>query len=114
MRDPGAALREVCEERQINGLRCIVTEFRHRWAEFFAGASELTALKEALASGRWQFGRLFHASLFLYQKLRLVSGELILEPLDDMPFYLRPSKLRSLTRAKVRRPERKGGEQIVA
>jgi len=91
-------------------LRRLALEFRHRVSAFFldlvdhAPADEpqrkVHRLAEDLELARRKFGRLLHATFFLYQKLRtLVPSELqgILEcqaaPSPHLPFYVMPYKL---------------------
>jgi len=86
-------------------LKRLVLEFRHRIAaalsEMMTGAPERarTLLMENLADGRKSLGRLLHAALFLYQKLRTLVPSELQESLQDplsklvpMPFYVLPYK----------------------
>lgn len=95
-------------ERKLAVMKSFVLEFRKRVAEAVAelpGAlndfAEGQALQTTLEIGRGSFGRLLHASLFLYQKLRtLVPSELeetMRDPVSRLvpvPFYVLPYKFR--------------------
>jgi len=100
-------------EGKVSMLKSLILEFRQRVAEALAeapgasaaanGSTEaaLHALVATLELGRGGFGRLLHASLFLYQKLRtLVPSELEVtmnDPLSRLvpvPFYVLPYKVR--------------------
>lgn len=97
-------------ENKLASLKSFVFEFRQRVAESVAelpGASQAAyglegsqALVKTLELGRGAFGRLLHASLFLYQKLRtLIPTELevtMRDPLSRLvpvPFYVLPYKV---------------------
>jgi len=99
-------------EGKVSTLKSLILEFRQRVAEALAeapgasasnGSTEaaLQALVATLELGRGGFGRLLHAALFLYQKLRtLVPSELevtMKDPLSRLvpvPFYVLPYKVR--------------------
>lgn len=95
-------------ERKLSVMKSFVLEFRKRVAEAVAelpGAlndfAEGQAFQTTLEIGRGSFGRLLHASLFLYQKLRtLVPSELeetMRDPVSRLvpvPFYVLPYKFR--------------------
>eukprot|EP00931_Biecheleriopsis_adriatica_P087576 TRINITY_DN62019_c0_g1_i1.p1 TRINITY_DN62019_c0_g1~~TRINITY_DN62019_c0_g1_i1.p1 ORF type:complete len:1094 (+),score=230.28 TRINITY_DN62019_c0_g1_i1:82-3363(+) len=106
----------------IGTIKSLLVEFRQRVAEAVAeapGASSaasgtteasLQGLVATLELGRGAFGRLLHAALFLYQKLRtLVPSELEVEmrdPLSRMvpvPFYVLPYKVRLAVKRGVKR-----------
>jgi len=97
-------------ENKLASLKSFVFEFRQRVAESVAelpGASQAAhglegsqALVKTLELGRGAFGRLLHAALFLYQKLRtLIPTELevtMRDPLSRLvpvPFYVLPYKV---------------------
>lgn len=97
-------------ESKLASLKSFIFEFRQRVAESVAelpGASQAAyglegsqALVKTLELGRGAFGRLLHAALFLYQKLRtLVPTELevtMRDPLSRLvpvPFYVLPYKV---------------------
>ena len=97
-------------ESKLASLKSFVFEFRQRVAESVAelpGASQAAyglegseALVKTLELGRGAFGRLLHAALFLYQKLRtLIPTELevtMRDPLSRLvpvPFYVLPYKV---------------------
>lgn len=97
-------------ENKLASLKSFIFEFRQRVAESVAelpGAAQAAhglegsqALVKTLELGRGAFGRLLHAALFLYQKLRtLVPTELevtMRDPLSRLvpvPFYVLPYKV---------------------
>ncbi|CAE8734923.1 unnamed protein product, partial [Polarella glacialis] len=110
----GAETSERSTEENLITLKSLIVEFRQRLAQAIAevpGASfassdgpsdaGLAALTATLELGRGGFGRLLHAALFLYQKLRtLVPSELeatVKDPLSRLvpvPFYVLPYKVR--------------------
>lgn len=97
-------------ENKLASLKSFIFEFRQRVAESVSelpGAAQAAhglegsqALVKTLELGRGAFGRLLHAALFLYQKLRtLVPTELevtMRDPLSRLvpvPFYVLPYKV---------------------
>merc|ERR1719498_1701344 len=108
--DPGALKRLLLEFRQrlVAALRDMLPS---------TSAESRTLLVDNMDRGRRSFGRVFHAALFLYQKLRaLVPTELHeslhdpLSPIIPFPFYVLPYKaqhaFRSLTALSRGAPKR--------
>jgi len=102
---------EAGSQKQLFAMKSFIFEFRKRVAEAIAelpgalhtdsGVAEGRAFQKILEIGRGSFGRLLHASLFLYQKLRtLVPSELeetMRDPVSRLvpvPFYTLPYKFR--------------------
>mmetsp|Transcript_50430 Transcript_50430/g.117710 ORF Transcript_50430/g.117710 Transcript_50430/m.117710 type:complete len:877 (-) Transcript_50430:29-2659(-) len=108
----GQARVERISDVTMATLRELLVEFRQRTSAFLSellpsgGSDWPTVMASALNKGRNQFGRFFHASLFLYQKLRTLVGSELRETIQDplsqlvpLPFYVLPYKLQHALRA---------------
>mmetsp|Transcript_42867 Transcript_42867/g.100554 ORF Transcript_42867/g.100554 Transcript_42867/m.100554 type:complete len:917 (-) Transcript_42867:60-2810(-) len=108
----GDSLAERLPDTTMATLKDLLAEFRHRTSAFVGdlspvheGSEAPSTMAAALSRGRDQFGRFFHAALFLYQKLRSLVASELREQLQDplcqlvpLPFYVLPYKLQNALR----------------